>query len=275
MNPIILYRNDVDWRQESKSAEKYFSCVGSRMQIPTNSLVIPRFSALPFYKELETDINYIGSKLINSYEQHRYIADLQNWVEDLKDLTPKTWYRTQDIPDVGPFILKGETNSKKYLWKEQMFAATKKDAINVETKLYADSLLTYQNIYVREYIPLKTYFKGIQDLPITNEYRFFCFKDIILSGGFYWSSHIEDIKELGINVDSSNVPMGFLMEVISKVKDNTNFYTIDVAETEKGDWIVIELNDGSCSGISENNPDEMYKNLKQELNEWNKIGNIC
>ena len=29
MKPIILYRNDVDWRQEEQSARKYFECVDS------------------------------------------------------------------------------------------------------------------------------------------------------------------------------------------------------------------------------------------------------
>lgn len=37
---------------------------------------------------------------------------------------------------------------------------------------------------------------------------------------------------------------------------------IDVAQTESGDWIVIELNDGQMSGLSENNPEILYKNLK-------------
>jgi hypothetical protein len=265
MNPIILYQDDIDWRQEAESAKKYFNCIPSRMLIKKNDLVIPRYSALPFYKELEHDINYVGAKLINTYTQHRYVADLRNWAEDLKGLTPKTWYRTQDIPEIGPFILKGETNSKKYLWKTHMFANNKKEAIEIESKLYTDSMLTYQNIYVREYISLKTFMIGIQDLPITNEYRFFCYKDKILSGGYYWSSHVEDIKDLGINVDSSNVPVDFLMEVIGKVKNNINFYVIDVAETSRGDWIVVELNDGCCSGLSENCPDILYKNLKNAI----------
>src|SRR5690606_13544750 len=118
---------------------------------------------------------------------------------------------------------------------------------------------------IREYIPLHTYLISFQGLPITKEFRFFCYKDKILSGGFYWSSHIEELKEKGINPDISEVPKEFLQKIIDIVKWNINFYVIDVAQTKSGDWIIIELNDGAMSGLSENNPELLFKNLKKEL----------
>lgn len=265
MRPIILARNDTDWQDEAEVAKKYFPTTFSRMEIKAGDLVIPRFSALPFYKEQEHDINYVGASMINTYSMHRYIADLMNWYEDLKDYTPKTYTRLVDLPEKGPFILKGETNSKKFLWKTHMFALDKKEAIAVEGRLHADSLITYQNIYIREYVKLKTFMVGLQDLPITNEYRFFCYKDTILSGGYYWSSHIEDLKENGIEVNINQVPQEFLRKIINIVKDKVNAYVIDVAETQSGEWIVIELNDLAMSGLSENDPEVMYSNLKKVL----------
>lgn len=265
MRKIILYRDDVDWRQEADAAKKYFECTNSRMTIQPEDLVIARFSALPFYKEQEYDINYVGAKMINTYQQHRYIADLANWADDLEGLTPKTWTRLQDLPEQGPFILKGETNSKKYYWKTHMYAADKRAACEVESRLHADSLITYQNIYIRQYIPLHTYLIGLQDLPITKEFRFFVYKDQILSGGYYWLSHTYELEEMGIKPDVNEVPSEFLNKVISRVKDKVNFYVIDVAQTQSGDWIVIELNDGQMSGLSENDPNELYKNLANAL----------
>ena len=265
MKPIILYRRGLDCEGEESIAANYFPIVQSRMKIESDSLVIPRYSALPFYKELEDDVKSIGSKLINTYQQHRYIADMKNWIEDLKEFTPETWYRLQDIPESGPFVLKGETNSKKYLWKTHMFAKDKKEAIEVESRLHADSLITYQEIYIRRFIPLKTFMVGLQNLPITNEYRFFCYKDQILSGGYYWSYHVEDLNELGININSDQVPVDFLNKIIDRVKDKVNFYVIDVAQTETGEWIVVELNCGQCSGLSENDPDTLYKNLSKAI----------
>lgn len=267
MSNIILYRDDSNWKYESESAKKYFKCIKSRMEIKSGDLVIPRYSALPFYKEQETDINYVGAKMINTYNQHLYVADLQNWVEDLKDITPQTWRSVADIPDDGPFILKGETNSKKHYWKELMFAPDKRKAIEIDSKLRSDSMLQYQNIYVRKYIKLKTYMIGLQDLPITKEFRFFFYKDILLSGGYYWSSHSEELKDMGIDPDINDVPISFLNKIAGKVKDNINFWVVDVAETDDGEWIVVELNCGSCSGISDNNPNILYKNLFKALNE--------
>ncbi len=261
MSNVILYRDDSSWKYESESAQKYFKCIKSRMEIKAGDLVIPRYSALPFYKEQEHDINYVGAKMINTYHQHLYVADLQNWVEDLKDITPQTWSRCVDLPDDGPFILKGETNSKKHYWKELMFAENKTKAIEIAGKLSSDSMLQYQNIYIRKYVKLKTYIVGLQDLPITKEFRFFFYKDILLSGGYYWSSHSEELKDMGIYPDFNEVPISFLNKIAEKVKDNINFWVVDVAQTEDNEWIVIELNDGSQSGLSDNDPDILYKNL--------------
>lgn len=265
MRNIILYRQDYDWDQESPSAKKYFEITNSRMQIKAGDLVIPRFSAVPFFKEQEFDINSVGAKLIDTYSNHMYIADMINWYNDLKDYTPKTYTRLQDLPDDGPFILKGETNSKKFLWNTHMFAKNKKEAIAVESKLHQDSLITYQSIYIREFVQLKTFMVGIQGLPITNEFRFFCYKDQILSGGFYWSSHVLDLEEMGIKPSINEVPKNFLDKIISIVKDRVNFYVIDVGQINTGEWIVIELNAGYQAGLSENDPDVMYSNLKRCL----------
>ena len=131
MKPVILYRNDVDWRQESRVVERYFHCIPTRMLAKPDQLVIARFSALPFYKELADDPDWNGAKLINSYSQHRYIADLWTWYQDLEDFTPKTWSQLYEIPNNGPFVLKGETNSKKFLWGTHFFAKDKSQAIEV------------------------------------------------------------------------------------------------------------------------------------------------
>lgn len=269
MKPIVLYRNDVDWRQEAEVVRKYFECTNTRM-ILKNNLVIARFSALPFYEEQERDFLYSGCQMINTYQQHRYIADLGNWYMDLAEFTPDTWDELYKIPDEGPFILKGETNSKKYFWNTHMFAKDKKAAIEVHGRLMSDSMLQYQKIYIRKYIPLEVLAEGLQGLKITREYRFFVYKKTVLSGGFYWSSHSEDIREAGISIDPDEVPREFLNAIIDKIQNTElseppTYYVIDVAKTADGKWILIELNDGSMSGLSDNDPDILYSNLKKEL----------
>jgi hypothetical protein len=259
MNFIILYRDSGDYSGEFDIASKYFKCISRRSMVQKNDFVIGRYSVLPYYKELEEDVNYLGGKLVNSYSQHRYIADLGNYYRDLEGITPKTWNYLDQIPQKGPFVLKGETNSKKFEWDKMMFAEKKDDAIRIYCDLQNDGLIGDQTIYIREYVKLRTLLIGLRNLPITEEYRFFIYNNEVISGGYYWSNYIDEFKDLNLN--PNNVPKEFLNEVIERVGKNCNFYVIDVARKQDGDWIVIELNDGQMSGLSENKPEILYKKL--------------
>lgn len=247
--------------KELQAIERNFVTYKSRMLAKGGDLIIGRYSVLPYYKELEADLRSAGAVLINTYQQHRYVADLQNYTHDLGDLTFPTWsFRDiQSLPDDMPVILKGETNSKKDLWNTHMFANNKKEAIEVYLRLQEDSLLAEQNIYVRKYIPLKKLAEGIGGQPITMEFRFFVLYGKVVSGGYYWSSHVDELEKVP---SASMVPTEFLQKAIDKVRYNVNFFVIDVAQTESGDWLVVELNDGQMSGLSENDPEVLYKNLK-------------
>lgn len=186
-------------------------------------------------------------------------------------MTPLTWDRLELLPDI-PVVLKGETNSLKYVWNTHAFARNKREAIEVHGRLTRDSLTGSQKIYAREYVPLETFTMAPQGLPITREFRFFVYKSTILSGGFYWSSHTEELHDIGIRPDPDEVPREFLDEVIRRIQETEqgtppppSFYVVDVAKTEEGGWIVIELNDGQMSGLSDNDPGVLYSNLKKAI----------
>jgi len=262
-SPTILYRLSPGLMDEAEltAAKKHFVTYKSRMSALGGDLVIGRYSVLPFYQELENDLGVVGAKLVNTYRQHRYVADLQNYVADLGDLTFRTWnFRDlHTLPDSMSFVLKGETNSKKGKWLTHMFAKDKRAAVEVFTNLQDDSLLAQQDIYVREYIPLKKLMEGIGGQPITLEFRFFILYGHVASSGYYWSSYVE---EMGKVPSPSLVPQEFLQKAIDRVKDNVPFFVMDVAQTESGDWLVVELNDGQMSDLSENDPNILYRNMK-------------
>lgn len=261
---------------EEAAAERWFSLYKSRCDLahkitirpewPSFHVVIPRFAALPYYKELQDDLEVFNIRLINSYKQHRYIADLQNYYQDIWDLTFKTWFRLEDVPkDGGPFVLKGETNSKKFDWNNRMYAETFQDASRVYNELSKDSMIGEQQIYVRQYVPLKRYMTGLHGLPITEEYRFFvCFGQIV-DGSYYWASHSDDLKEVP---PQHSVPRSFVQKVINRIGDKCNFYVIDISRTESDEWKVVELNDGTQSGLSLINADNFYKNLKKITDQY-------
>ncbi len=303
-SPVVLFRRfDFTEDEELRSAEKYFTTTERRTLIPSGSLVIPRYSALPYYRELELDLAEAGSHLINTYEQHKFIADIRNWSDLLGDLAPRTYECRWDLLDEGSYIVKGTTNSRKHEWNKRMFAQTKSDVPRIVDNLMDDSLLNEQGIIVRDFIPLKTYAKGINDMPVTNEWRFFFLDGHIVDSGYYWSSFPEyeyedavessvlrlddgkytapdiqlsgrgdsmeraksDLREAliaaGARAHAPHRAVACAQSAASLVRDRARFFVIDVAETERGEWIVIELNDGQMSGLSMIPPDRFYNNL--------------
>lgn len=264
----ILYRQyDEDFAIEFESAKKYFEITPSRMDINKGDLVIGRYSVLPFYEEQEYDLKKVGAKLINSYRQHRYVANIRNWYEDLKQYTPKTWFAPNDVPrNEQGFILKGETNSKKFLWNTHMFGETWGDMMGVYCKLLDDSLIGQQDICIRKYEKLKTYLRGVNNLPITKEFRIFVCYGKIMCVVYYWSNFTEELNEMGI-FPNFDAPKDLIEEIIKIISPNINFFVMDVAEKDNGDWILIELNDGQMSGLSDADPDILYGNLKKVISD--------
>lgn len=259
---IILFRESDETLEEFDVARKSkFEVYNRILKLPENQKIIGRYSVLPFYKELEQELKIINSSLINSYSQHRYVADIENWYADLKDVTPTTWFSwsLKSLPYNKQFVVKGRTNSRKFQWNRQMFCDSADKLIKISNSLMDDVLIRDQGICVREYVPLKQYDVGINGLPVTNEWRIFCYKDRVVAGGYYWSNYLEHKP-----YEFSGLPkeaLALISKVAATVSKNINFYVIDIAETKAGEWIVIELNDGQMSGLSDISAKELYDNL--------------
>ena len=70
--PVILFRrcfdlNDVDLQEEFEIAGQYFNVVETRTEVPANSLVVGRYSVLPYYDELDKELKMKGGRLINTH----------------------------------------------------------------------------------------------------------------------------------------------------------------------------------------------------------------
>ena len=262
---VILFRKDHDSKEEMEIASKYFEVIESRV-LCGGSTVIGRYSVLPYYRELETDLALNECNLINSHAQHKYIADFE-WYADMMAVTPMTWFDNDFYMSKyeGPFVVKGRTNSRKFKWNTLMYAETRRDASIIASELSSDSLIGSQGIIFRKYIPLRTFEIGINGLPFTNEWRFFFFRDRLLTYGYYWSSADDlsqgEITEAGID---------FAHKCAEKVGKKTDFFVLDIAERAEGGWILIEVNDGQMSGLSECCPDVLYRSLKSACDDMVK-----
>lgn len=275
--PCILFRKDLTNEEEFQAASKYFNVYTQRTDISGDGMVIGRYSVLPYYKELEQDIKNLGGELINSYRQHQFVADMAEWSSNswLTKYTPETWTRVEDIPWMywGPFVVKGKTNSRKHDWDKKMFVKGREDLGLVISDLLNDPLIADQGIVIRRYEPLETILTGLNGLPITMEFRVFICNGNWVDDGFYWSSYALDVKEkLGTIPDLRKMQdrgaftlIQQVANIMHTIPDAPKFYTIDIAKKQTGEWILIELNDGQMAGLSEINPDNFYRLLKEAL----------
>jgi len=268
-NFYILFREENREQVEERAiAAQYFATATVREHLGGLSpgTVIARYSALPYYREVEGGINYSGHRLINSASDHEWIAEAR-WLDVLPDgLTSPTcsledFYKWQHR-DSPPFILKGRTNSAKWKWATHMFAPTTKAAISMGHELSTDAFLGPQGIVVRKYIPFVTYEYGINGLPFTNEWRLFCYKDSIFACTYYWDVASDETKARAhINEEA----IDFAENIAKIARDCTTFYTLDIAQAIDGKWWLVEINDGQMSGLNGLDPHVYYNSLKDCL----------
>lgn len=242
-------------------------------------MVIPRYSALPYYEELEKDLRMFDCTLLNTHKQHRYAADF-DWYHDFVDITPETWMRVEDLPrDAGgSFVLKGKTNSRKDLWRTHMFAKTRADVSTVMNRLLDDPLTVAQGIIVRRYEAFNTFGVGLNGAPVIEEWRYFILDGEIVAGGFYWAGHYEaptgpgqPPRICGVAAYESwsegAARLAFVRDVVApRLKDKIRFAAVDVARTAGDDhWRLIEVNDGQMAGLSTIDPNVFYGALQKML----------
>ena len=262
---VLLFRKQMAEDGEIEIAKKYFKVIYSRMEIQPNDVVIPRYSALPFYEETQRDCVYAKASLLNSLSQHEYVANISQWYHDLKAYTPKTFFSFAEAKHNGryPIVLKGSTNSKKHLWKTHMYATNEDEMRTVWNNLQNDTFISQQDIVFRQFEPFRSYGTAIGGIPVTKEFRIFMYRDTILAKGFYWSNHPE-VAEC-CDITTNEIPIEFIAKIADIVKNYINFYVIDVAQHFDGEWRVVELNDGQMSGLSCVDADELYRNLSVAL----------
>lgn len=267
MKPTVLFRSDNtdDANAEREIAAQSFNVVGLRSHCPQLSVVIGRYSCLPYYRELEGDLQKMGSRLVNSYREHQWIANFVDYYEALQEFTPRSWTE-REFPDSGydgPVIIKGRTNSRKRRWKHGMFAENRQEAVALANDLANDPLLGPQGLIYREYVPLVTFeHDQISGLPITNEHRFFFYKETLLTHGYYWVTASDEAQK---QASCPPETVAFACKLAKIAAEHTTFFVLDVAEKAAGGWMLVEVNDGQQSGLSDNKAEVLYPALRAAL----------
>jgi hypothetical protein len=242
--------------------------------IPKGSLVVPRYRAIPFGDLLEREVVANGSTLVNTYHQHRNLADSSAWLHLLGELTAPA-YGIQDLPHLpeGEWFVKGETNSLKNRWSQACYAPTTKDLITVVNNFQADTFLGNQRVVIKPFVHFRQLENAageaifsLSGQPIWNERRVFVLDGQVISEGFYWTTFENEASEYSMAKLSPAKFTEALNEAIARVAHLARFMVIDLAELPGGEWQVIELNDGSMAGLSGNDPQTLWVNLLRVAN---------
>lgn len=261
---VIHYRPSLFEEELSAALDAGFICTPNFTDLQKGDVVISRYTVLPFHEDVYREYENIGVIVANDIKAHRFCADIFRWYPFFQKITPKTWnqYDLAKLPENRSYVLKGETNSKKAYWNTHMFAENKKEAINVFSRLVDDGLVGNQQIAIREYVPLKLFMYGINGMPITKEFRYFFLGDQVVSRGFYWQNYVDELLPDNYALPEEKYSLKLFIDHIAEtMAEHTDFSCVDIAQTQSGDWIVVEVNDGSMAGLSCIDPKEFYRNL--------------
>lgn len=261
----------VQFRLDDNTKKEYVPFVGvwgdhallDRNEIPEDALIISRYSCLPFYGALEDEITKAGSRLVTCIEDHLYLANMK-WYDAVEDLTPKTWFALDETaPCDQGYVVKGLTYSRKFKWQTHMRAKTQRELKEVVGRCQRDLLLGGHDLVIREYVPLKSHGEQAGGLPMSEEWRCFFAGKTPVTSGFYWSGAEVDKKREEIPPEAQQLAQTVANRVSVDLHSEKSLLAIDVAQTEKGDWVLIEINNGSLSGLSTITPKKFYTKLKE------------
>lgn len=197
-------------------------------------------------------------KLINSpteYQNCHYLPDSYKFINGH---TPKTiWLKVQkqqvnydelfnDIETFrnSPLIVKDFVKSQKHYWDTACFipSATDKDKVKSVIAKFVELQNTDLNegLVIREFIDLNdltTHSKS--GMPLKQEYRIFFLNGHLLGCYDYW--------EEGEYSASEHPPVDTFRDIAKNIE--SHFFSMDIAKTKSGEWIIIELGDGQVAGL--------------------------
>jgi hypothetical protein len=209
--------------------------------------------------------------LINSPFEYDRAHCLYTAYDIIKDYTPfSTFILEEDFNDeslekaLEPFhgksvFFRDFYKSEKFLWETASFIPDGSDIKKV--KEIINGFKEFRSIkrgYVfREFITLSRIGKHpLSNIPISNEWRIYFLNNKVIDIFPYW----EDGNYVGVQKPS----LDKFIDIGKKI--DSSFFTMDIAKTDKGQWIIIELGDGQVSSLMRDcDHERFYRKLGRDL----------
>jgi hypothetical protein len=220
-------------------------------QVEKKEVILRSWMLKPFeYENLWNFLNDKNYTLINNPEQYLNAHYYSRSYPLLKDIMAPSKillnWDSETLLNNKPsesFIIKDLVKSEKDCFiipvdNENIYLSKIKEFIELRGKLF------YPGLVFKKLMPLKKYDGK------TNEIRCFIHRGSVL----YIANNS--------NLDSFYVDekwLKLISEAIPKI--DSNFWTIDLAELENGDWFVLETGDGGVSGLPTGSKARVFYNL--------------
>lgn len=198
--------------------------------------------------------------LPNSYDKIKAVSPKSNWTKENEKISKILINSLTDKFQGSPIIVKDYVKSEKHNWRNACFIPNASDKENVNRivnnfiELRGNSLnvgLVFREFEKLEF--LTNHSKS--EMPLTKEFRIVFLNNELVSIFDYWDEG--EYGETKPNIE--------IFKKIAKTIES-NFFTMDVAKKENGEWIIMELGDGQVAGLPENaNENEYYEKIKETL----------
>ncbi|HLP83979.1 MAG TPA: ATP-grasp domain-containing protein [Phycisphaerales bacterium] len=189
---------------------------------------------------------------VTSPQDYEACHHLVGWADKLASLTPRSmWiphkppFTHQELRDLlqsfdGPVIVKDYVKSEKHAWTQACFIPDTCDidqALGVINRFIELRDRNFEGgLVLREFVRLKPIGEDERSgMPLSRELRSFWMGTTCIAVSDYWRN------------DSSD-PLPQVAGDAARLIERP-FFTIDVAMTDAGEWIVIEVGDGQVSAL--------------------------
>jgi hypothetical protein len=231
----------------------YFNCksITEKIDIP----VVLRTGALGDFDGIRILLENNEFSIIHSREQYNRASVIDHWYPLLKDITPKTVVY-DSLPDVAlvkkdfefPVFIKGERQTAKHK-KDLSIITNELEYDNLMKEWSRNRMLWWQRMAVREFVPLVQVSSEYSDMiPASLEFRVFFWKKQLAAFGRYWYF----VKDYSMTKEDESNALSLAQQAANRI--DVTFLVVDIAKTQEGKWIVIEVNDAQesgCAGVNQ------------------------
>jgi hypothetical protein len=212
--------------------------------------------------------------LINSADEYRAAHLFPNMYEAIRDHTPLSISFPLADPlnldelmarltvfEGQPVMVKDYVKSEKHHWHEACFipSSTERAVVGRVTTRFLELRGSSLNegLVFRQFVelePLATH--AASGMPMAKEFRFFYVNHQLVAQSTYWS---------GGDYGDTQPDPHYFAPIAARI--SSHFFTLDVARTKQGRWLVLEAGDGQVSGLPETlDPNDFYDQLYRALN---------